>query len=298
MAYEFHNFESDRLSRLVEGLEWGKFRGNLFNVPLLRVIHTAKHDHISGLTLEANSYHGRLRWHRSFLQKIAGHLGDPLDGSGHQGEAHFFTLIDSRECCQQPYEVPPLSHLRFHYGVPLSGWNFVGMLEPALFVSLPLQMSRSGLLFCWHVHGVAWGLRRQDVETARRIARARGFRVLVPRAKVLDVAPIVPGELVRAVGYLNKSPRHQISLSPRGDEGKKLYDRDATGANLARLHRHLSGLYLDDMAVAGGEGVELLKMIKSDALRGWREHKRDPGPRPGLALQSNPGRYGGTRSAL
>jgi hypothetical protein len=121
---------------------------------------------------------------------------------------------------------------------------------------------------------------------------------LVPGATVLKVVPIVPGELINVVGYLNKSPRHQASLAPRGEGGMKLYERSATGANLARFHRHLSGLYLDDMAVAGGEGIELLKVIKSDALRDWREHKRDPRPRTGLALQSNPGRYGAIRSAL
>ena len=165
-----------------------------------------------------------------FPSEARGASWDPMDGSDHRGVAYFFTLIDTRE-------------------------------------SLPPQMSRSGLLFSWHLHGGPWGLKDEDQETARRLARARGFRTLVPGATSLKVVPIVPGELINVVGYLNKSPRHQASLAPRAEGGMKLYERFATGANLARFHRHLTNLHLDDMAVAGEEGTELLKAIKNEALR-------------------------------
>ena len=42
-----------------------------------------------------------------------------------------------------------------------------------------------------------------------------------------------------------------------------------------RLHRHLDGLYLDELAIAQGEGKDVLKAIKGDALQDFRVARRE-----------------------
>ncbi|MFG1343138.1 hypothetical protein [Xanthobacter autotrophicus] len=290
MTLTFSAYERNHKQRLIEGLEWAKFQPQLFRAPVLRVRQQVQHDHLAGLALAANSHQGRLRWERAFLHHVADALGDRLDGTGHKTAARLLTLIDAREAYNRPHDRPEVKHLRHHFGKALWGLNFIGMLEPALYVSLRGQVSPTRRLFLWHVHAIAWRNSNDSIDHARAVARQHGFSTLLPGAPALMTKTITPGDLVRVSGYLNKSPRHQYSLAYKGEGAKPEHRRrSATGANLARLHRHLDGLYLDDLAIAGGEGKAVLNAIKADALSHWRRHKAQPPASRGLWFERGAG---------
>lgn len=271
MDLSFNDYERIRRDRLVDGLQWGKFETHLFRPSVAQAINKVRVDVVPALALDATSYGARLRWHRAFAK----HLSEALDEPEHGTLARFLTLIDARERYEWASEHPTIGHLRHHFGRVLRGLSFVGMLEPALYVSLPRELFTGRRLFIWHFHGVVWGATQANFDEARVAVRRQGFRTLLPGAPALLSEAIKPDELGRVVGYINKSPTHQYSLVRRRPGTKmKQYRRTATGANLARLHRHLEGLYLDQLSLAGGEGEAVLKLIKADALKDWRDRNR------------------------
>lgn len=275
MQSRFAQLERERHARLISGLEWGRFERDLFQGPPQQVLRDVQFDHQPGLMLSANSYQGRLRWHRAFARHLVMVVGPQSPGLVSQRDVHLLTLVDDTRCLTEAQERPAMKSLRHGFGSCLTGLNFVGMLEPALYVSVPFSRSTSRRLYAWHFHAIVWDASAEDIQKVRTRVREHQFSSLIPRAPALDITPVPLEDVLDVAGYINKSPRHQYSLAHiLGGTRIQQYRRKATGANLARLHRHLEGLHLDDLAVAGGEGTDVLRAIKAEALSAWRDFKR------------------------
>ena len=272
---KFSDFQRDHQRRLVSGLQWTRFEADLYSKPITRVLAQMK-GRTGALALEANSYSGRIRWHRAFRKHLGGALGAEAPSYVIREPAFLLTFIDAALSVDDAKAAISTRTLRHRYGSPLKWVNCVGMLEPALYVSMPRKRFSTGSLYLWHFHGVVWGCSAEELRAMCRAICKQGHDTLIPRAPAVEFRPIVPWEFHDVVGYINKSPRHQYSLSPLGTGTSiKQYKRMASGANLARLHRHLDGLYLDELAIAQGEGKDVLKAIKADALRDFRVARRE-----------------------
>ena len=93
------------------------------------------------------------------------------------------------------------------------------------------------------------------------------------------------GKFGKKICYLAKSPRKEYSIGKYAEAGKdgepryKHNKRDIRPGTRVKLFHLMESLYLDQLTMAGGEGVELLKRIKFDGLRyyrnkyGWRERR-------------------------
>ena len=89
---------------------------------------------------------------------------------------------------------------------------------------------------------------------------------------------IPPDQFGHKLWYILKAPRKEYSIGQRREcDGKtgapkfKQNSREIRPGNRLKLFNLMREIYLDKLAMAGGEGSELLRRIKYDALREYRQ---------------------------
>jgi hypothetical protein len=128
----------------------------------------------------------------------------------------------------------------------------------------------------WHLHLIAWGEGRKKL--GKRIDWLNERRILLPIADGLAAAHqkrISKGKLASKIAYVLKAPKKAYRLFKRefmtadGEvictfRQKKGDFRPGERLTVFRLMQDLS---LDQLAVAGGEGTDILRRIKRRVLK-------------------------------
>ena len=163
----------------------------------------------------------------------------------------------------------------------LRGLSYLGMLEPAYYVNVCEGTHVHGKrMVSWHLHLIAWGEARKKLR--KRIDRLNDKRVLLPIADGLAAAHqkrISKGKLASKIAYVLKAPKKAYRLFKRefitadGEvictfRQKKADFRPGERLTVFRL---MQDMYLDQLAVAGGEGTDMLRRIKRRALQELRD---------------------------
>jgi hypothetical protein len=128
----------------------------------------------------------------------------------------------------------------------------------------------------WHLHLIAWGEARKKL--GQRIDRLNKRRILLPIADGLAAAHqkrISKGKVADKIAYVLKAPKKAYRLhkwdivSPDGESIPKFkqWKDDLRPGERLTLLRLMQDLYLHQLAVAGGEGAEILRRMKRRALR-------------------------------
>jgi hypothetical protein len=164
----------------------------------------------------------------------------------------------------------------------LTGLSYIGMIEPALYVNIAPGTRWSGKrAVSWHVHAVCWGEDREQMR--RRFARLNKqqvYRSIMPGQRGAHQKEI-PFKFLTDSGrtffadkirYMLKSPckayRIYHAKNGSGTEDDVSFRQIKSGlrpGDHIDLFHLMKGLYLDDLAVAGGEGAGMLKRIKRSA---------------------------------
>jgi hypothetical protein len=182
------------------------------------------------------------------------------------------TLCD-RRCCT--------SHQAKNIDIPgfirllrrgLRGLSYFGMIEPAYYVNVCKGARIHGKrMVSWHVHLLAWGESRSAIKA--RIESLNKQGILLPIADGLAAAHqkrISKGRLASKLCYILKAPRKAYRLfkyeqmTPDGEiilRFKQKKDDLRPGEHLT-LFRLMEDMYLDHLALAGGEGAEILRRVK------------------------------------
>jgi hypothetical protein len=190
----------------------------------------------------------------------------------------FLVTLCDRRCCT--------SHQERNLDIPrfirilrrgLRGLSYLGMLEPAYYVNMCQGTHVHGKrLVSWHLHLLAWGISPREMK--KRISGLNKSGVLLPIADGLAAAHqkrISRGKLADKFCYLLKSPRKAYRLykyeqvTADGEiilRFKQKKDDLRPGERLT-LFRLMQNLYLDHLAVAGGQGAEILRRVKRRVLR-------------------------------
>jgi hypothetical protein len=226
--------------------------------------------------LAANPY-ARCRWFRLSCQTLMEHLElDPADPLLQQ-PVYLLSLIDQAQTTDmlgsrlsdiflEEYPEPVnIAKVAGIYEWRLGGLNSYGMLEPAFYAYLPRSARWAGerSLVVWHAHVLVWGTSvHQLSEFCQRWNRL--YSSLIPGAYAADYRLIRSGDLLKVLGYLLKSPRHQYQLIHRSSVRHPIKQRKAilNGVNAVRLYWLTNQLVLDDLAIASGEGRRLLRQVK------------------------------------
>jgi hypothetical protein len=194
---------------------------------------------------------------------------------------YLITLCD-RRCCTSHQE----RNIDVHEFIRilrrgLRGLSYLGMLEPAYYVNVCNGTHVQGKrMVSWHLHLIAWGEARKKL--GKRIDRLNNQRILLPIADDLSAAHqkrISKGKVADKIAYVLKAPKKAYRLFKRelitadGEvictfRQKKADFRPGERLTVFRL---MQEMYLNQLAVAGGEGTDLLRRIKRRAVQDLRD---------------------------
>jgi hypothetical protein len=151
------------------------------------------------------------------------------------------------------------------------------MIEPAYYTNVCEGTHVHGKrLVSWHVHLLAWGESRSSIKT--RIEGLNKDGILLPIADGLAAAHqkrISKAKLASKIAYVLKAPKKAYRLykyeqiTPDGEillRFKQKKDDLRPGERLT-LFRLMKDMNLDQLAVAGGEGADILRRVKRRILR-------------------------------
>jgi hypothetical protein len=227
--------------------------------------------------LSAVSPRSRIRWGKLICEALSDHFHLGLDTPEPDQRIFFVTLCD-RRCCTpddaKDIDVPGFISLLVD---SLRGLSYLGMLEPASYVNVCDGVRiYDKRLVSWHVHLLVWGASRNKMKT--RIDRLNDRRILQPIADGLAAGHqkcISKGKLASKIGYVLKAPQNGYRLAkirwvmPDGEiipKFKQFKDKLRPGERLT-LFQLMHDMHLDELAVAGGEGRDILRRVKRRLLR-------------------------------
>jgi hypothetical protein len=200
---------------------------------------------------------------------------------------YFLTLIDRKQA-RTPHAVDEdgypdngldpfaLRSIRSSY-VRLLGLdlNYVGMIEPAYY-AYTQKVFRTPTVLLYHAHCLVWGVSQRKLDAICERIRGK-IKPMLPYATGAQYERVNDGHLLRVLGYICKTPCKQYQLSPRkSGKGFNQWKWDINGVNSVRLYSEMHDTTLDQLAIAGGAGVEFLDQLDRDIQR-WQRNARTKG---------------------
>ena len=227
--------------------------------------------------MSAVSPGARIRWGELVCGEFSNHFHLGPNKLEPDQRIFLVTLCD-RRCCT--------SHQEKNLDVPrfirilrrgLRGLSYLGMIEPAYYANVCKGARIHGKrLVSWHLHLIAWGESTSAIRT--RIERLNREGILLPIADGLAAAHqkcIAKGKLASKIAYILKAPKKAYRLykwNTITSDGEiipkfKQWKDDFRPGERLTVFRLMKDLYLDQLAVAGGEGADILRRLKRRVLR-------------------------------
>ena len=129
----------------------------------------------------------------------------------------------------------------------------------------------------WHGHFLVWGIEQEVLAKHVKKLNSR-FKAIMPNFAAAHQKQIEYGQFGYKLWYIVKSPCKEYSIGKRSKPGEetgksnfKHNKRDIRLGARVKMFHLMKPLYLDQLAMAGGEGREPLYRIKTAALREYRE---------------------------
>lgn len=240
----------------------------------------------AGRALVAVNRDARIKWGQAVCQEFADYF-DLDEDRPYPDEQLFFVTLADRECFTSvdDREVDVAGFIK-QLRPGLQGLSYIGMVEPAYYVDIvPTAFFPGKRALFWHIHAICWG------ETAHQIRdRIEALNSLSKRYR--PIAQGIPAahhkriprshqptyHLAVKFGYMLKSPRKAYRLYQADQE---TVDGDLIGAFKQKkaplrpgerisLFHQLKDQYLDRLTLAGGDGVDILRRAKRQALREFK----------------------------
>jgi hypothetical protein len=227
--------------------------------------------------LNAVSPRARVKWGKMICEEISQHFHLGPDHPEPDQRVFLVTLCDRRCCTSHQANNIDISRFKKMLRQGLGGLSYLGMMEPAYYVNVCEATHVHGKrLVCWHVHLLAWGESRKDIK--KRINRLNDRGILLPIADGLAAAHqkcIFKGKLASKIAYILKAPRKAYRLykwqqvTPAGEIILRFRQKkdDLRPGDRLTLFRLLQDLHLDQLALAGGAGADILRRVKRQVLR-------------------------------
>jgi hypothetical protein len=228
------------------------------------------------LYLVAVNTRARIKWGTLLIRelfeffKIKDSDGDP------EGRVFFVTLADrSLITSVQPQKIG-LEQFKRKLAGRMRGLNYIGMIEPAYYYNaFDATGQKTSSLVSWHGHFLVWGISRRRL--SRTIKKLNGkLTAVMPEFAAAHWKQVEIGKFGQKICYLAKSPRKEYSVGKYRDPKKngephyKHNSREIRPGTRVKLFHLLRHMYLDQLSMAGGRGVQILQRIKSAALWGYR----------------------------
>jgi hypothetical protein len=228
----------------------------------------------------------RLCWGKAFCDELEKHLNLDEDQPYFDQPLFLITITDVSCVTSDDATKIPILNFKRKLQAGLKGLNYIGMVEPGLYVNVTwgtrLSMKRA---VSWHLHAICWGTSRKVIKKLfARLNRDQVYRSILDSQlgahwKVIPdtCLPKKPHRtfLADKLRYVLKSPKcaYRVRKSSRvtadGEivgclRRKKSELRHGDRITLFHSMKHLQ---LDDLAAAGGEGTGVMRGIKRRAVQ-------------------------------
>jgi hypothetical protein len=230
----------------------------------------------NSLYLPAVNTKARSKWGTLLIRELFDFFNVPKNESDPEIPVFLVTLVDkSLITTAQPQQID-LAQFKRKLAARMRGLNYIGMIEPAFYYNaFDENGQKTSPLASWHGHFLVWGISR------RRLSRAIKRVNVKLEAVMSDFAAahwkqVEIGKFGQKICYLAKSPCKEYSVGKyrdpknNGEPHYKHNSREIRPGTRAKLLHLLRYMYLDQLSMAGGRGVQILQRIKSAALRGYR----------------------------
>jgi hypothetical protein len=219
----------------------------------------------------------RIKWGTTFIRKIFDFFRKASDKDGSTDPLFLVTIAHkSHLTTDQPQQIN-LAQVKRQIGAGLMGLSYIGMIEPGYYNVIYEKFGNQRKnVISWHGHFLVWGA--TDKRLAKNLAKIKpGFTPIAPGLCAVHKKRIPADQFGYKLWYILKAPRKEYSMGQRREcDGKtgaarfKQNSRKIRPGNRVKLFHLMRDMYLDKLAMAGGEGSELLRRIKYDALREYR----------------------------
>ncbi len=211
--------------------------------------------------LNAHNAFARANFRRALAAKLFKFLGAMGPKFIADCDVYFLTVIDGAMVAYPRQEDNflsvrdgvPMHEVRARYVELLRGLCYVGMIEPALYVSTQ-KFCGAPRFVNYHVHCLVWDISREDL---RRFCRAINAEVStnVPYAVAAKFKLVRAPDLRNVLWYLSKMPGEQTQRWVKRETGRHHQaSRRLNGINSVRLLGEMVGYDLSDLAIGGGPG--------------------------------------------
>jgi hypothetical protein len=228
------------------------------------------------LYLNAVNTKARIKWGTLLIQELFEFFNIPKNESDPETPVFFVTLADkSMITTAQPQQIN-IEQFRRKLGARMRGLNYIGMIEPGYYYNtFDATGQKTSPLVSWHGHFVVWGVSRRRL--SRIIKRLNSkLEAIMPDFDAAHWKQVEKGKFGEKICYLAKSPRKEYSVGrygkckENGDPHYKHNSREIRPGTRVKLFHLLRHMYLDQLAMAGGEGVHIVKRVKCAALQNYR----------------------------
>ncbi|MFZ0425496.1 MAG: hypothetical protein WAL80_21670 [Xanthobacteraceae bacterium] len=249
----------------------------LSNLPIL--------DASNAYYLPATNTKARTKWGRVFIEGIFKFFNIADNNRGPQEPVFFVTLADKAHLTTEDQQKIKLRSIKRKLGSGLMGLNYIGMIEPGYYANIYKSDEKQKNVVSWHAHFIVWGITESQLAQHLDGIKSR-FEPIMPGLCAVHKKSIPPDQFGYKLWYMIKSPCKEYSIGRRrkphqktGAVRYKQNSRDIRPGNRVRLFNLLRDIYLDELAMAGGNGRKLLATIKYEALRefhtknGWDDKR-------------------------
>jgi len=230
--------------------------------------------------IAVNNY-SRIMWGCAICNELSGFFCHDDGDVEHVQDVYLFTLVHRGWATSVSGQDIDLYKMKHRLWSALQGLSFLGMIEPALYANLEDGLFRDKRCIFWHLHALVWGVSEGRLKKLAKSLNASGtYQAIAPGFDPADARTITQGTLPIVAGYMLKSPTNayrvygfnkdsnDASIAPNYKQWK---DPLRPGERITLFHA-LKHHYLDQLALSGGEGRQLLARAKRTARRQTRLH--------------------------
>ena len=254
---------------------------------LLRAFEEAKNRHTIGFgdrqlvrasnagELNAANPYARTLWGNSLWSEFNSYFDLTESRLIPETPLFWVTLVDTD--CMTELEVrdPDVTAFAHRLRKGLRGLSYLGMMDSGLYANIQPGTNysfRTGMN--WHLHIFAWGENREQIKDRAKLMNAciDNYRPIVLResgGEGFNWSQVTEDNFARRFRYMCKSPRKAYRIGPTFIQSKSELRH---GQRITLFHL-LKNLSLDELTVAGGDGVEIRRRALRHVTRPSEVHR-------------------------
>jgi hypothetical protein len=238
------------------------------------------------------NFAARIRWSKAFCHEFSDFFNLTIDRRYPDQPLFFVTLTDIACTTEHKAEQVDVFAFKKRLQAGMVGLSYLGMQEPGLYVNVaPGTRWSNKKAVSWHLHLICWGENREEIkERIRKLNSNDKYWGIMDsqrgahQKEIPDACLPINRDrsfLADKLRYILKSPRkayrickfEKITEDGEVVPGFRQFKSEPKPGDRVTLFRLMKNLTLAQLAVAGGDGTEVMRRIKRRAVLVRKRYK-------------------------